>query len=136
MAVDEAGLNEFLGRFVSDLGATGTAGNVVIGHRLGLYRALAHRTGHAGGACRAGGLPPALPHGVAARPGRYAMTEEQIFALADPEGRSTHPGLCHGRRVHPLPARGGDPVQPGLRGPIVGPYPYPYLRHVIPQGMS
>jgi hypothetical protein len=68
--------------------------------------------------------------------GRYAMTEEQIFALADPEGRSTHPGLCHGRRVHPLPARGGDPVQPGLRGPIVGPYPYPYLRHVIPQGMS
>ena len=32
---------EFLGRFVTDLGATAAAGNVVIGHQLGLYRALA-----------------------------------------------------------------------------------------------
>ena len=34
-------LNEFVGRFVADLGATMAAGNVVVGHRLGLYRALA-----------------------------------------------------------------------------------------------
>ena len=32
----------FLGRFVTDLGATGDAGSV-IGHRLGLYRTLAQR---------------------------------------------------------------------------------------------
>jgi len=40
MAVDQDKLSEFLGRFVGDLGATMAAGNIVIGHRLGLYRAL------------------------------------------------------------------------------------------------
>jgi SAM-dependent methyltransferase len=34
-------LNEFLGRFVNDLGATFHAGMVVIGERLGLYKVLA-----------------------------------------------------------------------------------------------
>ena len=33
--------HEFLGKFVTDLGATVAAGNVVIGHHLGLYKALA-----------------------------------------------------------------------------------------------
>ena len=33
----------FVGQFVGDLGATIAAGNVVIGDRLGLYRALAER---------------------------------------------------------------------------------------------
>jgi hypothetical protein len=32
-------VTEFLGPFVADLGATGAAGSVVIGNRLGLYRA-------------------------------------------------------------------------------------------------
>jgi hypothetical protein len=41
MAVDMVKLQEFLGRFVTDLGATFAAGNVVTGHHLGLYRALA-----------------------------------------------------------------------------------------------
>ena len=41
MAIDMDKLHEFLGRFVADLGATAAAGNVVIGHRLGLYQALA-----------------------------------------------------------------------------------------------
>ena len=41
MAVDTGKLQEFLGRFVADLGATVAAGSVVIGHRLGLYQALA-----------------------------------------------------------------------------------------------
>ena len=39
--MDETKLNEMLGRFVIDLGATVSAGNVVLGDRLGLYRALA-----------------------------------------------------------------------------------------------
>ncbi|HEY5880309.1 MAG TPA: hypothetical protein VIU11_15480, partial [Nakamurella sp.] len=34
-------LPELLDRFVTDLGATAAAGNIVIGDRLGLYRALA-----------------------------------------------------------------------------------------------
>ena len=45
--MDEDKLNEMLGRFVGDLGATITAGGVVIGHRLGLYRALADGPGSA-----------------------------------------------------------------------------------------
>ncbi|MDL5158353.1 class I SAM-dependent methyltransferase [Actinomycetospora termitidis] len=37
---DQEALDAFLGQFVSDLGATAAAAGVVIGHRLGLYRAL------------------------------------------------------------------------------------------------
>ena len=55
MAVDTDRLNAFLGRFVSDLGATVAAGGVVVGHRLGLYRALADG--------------PATPDELAARTG-------------------------------------------------------------------
>ena len=40
MAIDTNKLQEFLGRFDTDLGATFTAGNVITGHHLGLYRAL------------------------------------------------------------------------------------------------
>ena len=56
MPVDEARLNEFLGQFVADLGATGNAAMVVIGHRLGLYRAMA-------------GAPPVTPAELAERTG-------------------------------------------------------------------
>jgi hypothetical protein len=41
MAIDTDKLQEFLGRFVTDLGATFAAGSVVTGHHLGLYRVLA-----------------------------------------------------------------------------------------------
>ena len=41
MTINQDKLGELLGRFVGDLGATAAAGNVVVGHRLGLYRALA-----------------------------------------------------------------------------------------------
>ena len=41
MAVDMDKLNDFIGRFVGDLGAAVHAGMVVIGERLGLYKALA-----------------------------------------------------------------------------------------------
>jgi hypothetical protein len=41
MAIDQDKLQEFLGTFVTDLGAAIAAGNVVVGHRLGLYRSLA-----------------------------------------------------------------------------------------------
>ena len=54
VAVDGDRLNELLGRVIGDLGATTTAGGVVVGHRLGLYGALAR-----------GG--PATPEDLAAR---------------------------------------------------------------------
>jgi ubiquinone/menaquinone biosynthesis C-methylase UbiE len=104
VAIDEAKLNEFLGRFVSDLGATAAAGNIVIGHRLGLFRALAEG--------------PATAQELAARTDTneryiaewlrgqaaggyveydaatdtYSMTEEQVFALANPDGGVYVPG--------------------------------------------
>jgi SAM-dependent methyltransferase len=43
MAVDMEKLNAFIGKFVGDLGATVNAGMVVIGERLGLYKALSER---------------------------------------------------------------------------------------------
>ena len=41
MAVDMNKLNSFLGQFVGDLGAAVHSGMVVIGEKLGLYKALA-----------------------------------------------------------------------------------------------
>ena len=41
MDIDQDKLMDFLHRFVGDLGAAMAAGNVVVGDRLGLYRALA-----------------------------------------------------------------------------------------------
>jgi ubiquinone/menaquinone biosynthesis C-methylase UbiE len=104
MAIDEARLMEFLNRFVGDLGATMAAGNVVVGDRLGLYRALAdgplrpqalaERTGTApryvdewlrGQA--AGGYVEYDPE-----TGNYWLSEEQAFALTNPDGPVFAPG--------------------------------------------
>jgi SAM-dependent methyltransferase len=41
MAIDEGKLNSLIGKFVGDLGATLHAGTIVLGERLGLYKALA-----------------------------------------------------------------------------------------------
>jgi len=40
-ALDIDKLNSFIGQFVNDLGASARAGMVVIGEKLGLYKALA-----------------------------------------------------------------------------------------------
>ncbi len=97
--VDQEQLDELLGRFVNDLGATMSAGNVLLGDKLGLYRALAE----------AGPLTPgelAAYTGTAERlvrewlPGQaaggyisydtdsrqYSMTAAQALAFADPAG--------------------------------------------------
>ena len=96
--MDHNKVTEFLGRFVTDLGAAGAAGSVAIGHRLGLYRALAEgpatperfaeRTG-----CHPRYLAEWL-RGQAAggyvdydpATGAFSLTEEQAFCLADPNG--------------------------------------------------
>src|SRR6185437_902286 len=104
MAIDEAKLTDFLNRFVGDLGATMAAGNIVLGDRLGLYKALtdgprrpqevAARTGTApryvdewlrGQA--AGGYVEYDPE-----TGGYRLTEEQAFALTNPDGPVFVPG--------------------------------------------
>jgi SAM-dependent methyltransferase len=105
VAVDESKLNEFLGQFVQDLGATVQAGLVVIGHRLGLYRAmagagpltpaeLAERTGTAERYVREWLAAQASGGYVAYDPvsERFSLPEEQAFALADPDGLAYLPG--------------------------------------------
>ena len=102
--MDPDRLDALLGRVIGDLGATTTAGGVVVGHRLGLYTALAQG--------------PATPDELAGRTGtdpryvaewlrragrrrlrrvrpgdrRVHLTPEQAFALADPAGPLYLPG--------------------------------------------
>jgi len=102
-AIDEAALDEFMSRFVGDLGAAMSAALVVIGDRLGLYRAmadgdpvtpveLAERTGTdpryvAEWLCNqaAGGY-------VSYGDGRFHLTPEQSFALAQEGSPAFVPG--------------------------------------------
>ncbi|MFC5137143.1 class I SAM-dependent methyltransferase [Actinomycetospora rhizophila] len=96
--MDQDKVMEFLGQVVTDMGATGAAGQVVLGGRLGLYRALARgpatpevlaeRTG-----CARRYLAEWLRGQAAggyvtydATTGAFSLTEEQAFCLADPEG--------------------------------------------------
>ena len=41
MAINETKLNDFMGRFVGDLGAVMHAATIAVGDRLGLYKRLA-----------------------------------------------------------------------------------------------
>jgi ubiquinone/menaquinone biosynthesis C-methylase UbiE len=104
MAIDEDKLNELLHRFVGDLGATVAAGNVVIGHRLGLYRLLAEGPASADELAQRAGCNPRYVaewlRGQAAggyveydaAKDVYSMTEEQAFALAEPDAGVYIPG--------------------------------------------
>jgi ubiquinone/menaquinone biosynthesis C-methylase UbiE len=104
MTVDQDKLMAFINQFAGDLGATIAAGGVVVGHRLGLYGALAQG--------------PATPEQLAERAqcspryiaewlrgqaaggyvgyepatGTFALSEEQAFALANPGGPVYLPG--------------------------------------------
>ena len=104
MTIDMDRLQEFLGRFVNDLGATFAAGNVVVGHRLGLYRALATGPANAEELAKrtqtseryvAEWLRGQAAGGYVeydAANDTYSMTEEQVFALANPDGGVYVPG--------------------------------------------
>jgi ubiquinone/menaquinone biosynthesis C-methylase UbiE len=104
MTINQDKLGELLGWFVSDLGATGAAGNVVVGHRLGLFRALAEGPATAKELARRTGTDPryvaewlrgqAAGGYVSCDPaaGQFSLTEEQAFALADPDGALYLPG--------------------------------------------
>jgi hypothetical protein len=104
MAVDMDKLQEFLGRFVTDLGATFAAGNVVTGHHLGLYQALAAGSARAAELAERTSTNPRYVtewlRGQAAGgyveydpvTDTYSMTEEQAFALANRTAACTFPG--------------------------------------------
>ena len=105
MAIDTDRLNDFLGRFVTDLGAAMAAGNIVVGHRLGLYRALAGKPATPAELARRTGTDPRYvaewlrgqaAGGYVDRVGgddeTYAMTEEQAFCLTEPDNPVYAPG--------------------------------------------
>src|SRR5690606_29272323 len=93
----------FAHRVIADVGATLAAGGVVLGDRLGLYRALATGPMRPLELARQTGTAPRYVEewlrGQAAggyvqydpASGEYWMTSEQIGALADPDGRSYAP---------------------------------------------
>ena len=98
MTIDQDKLGELLGTFVTDLGATIGAGNVVVGHRLGLYRSLADAPATAEQLAQRTGTDPryiaewlrgqAAGGYVSYDPAseQFSLTDEQAYALADPDG--------------------------------------------------
>jgi ubiquinone/menaquinone biosynthesis C-methylase UbiE len=104
MTIDQDKLGELVGTFVSDLGATLAAGSVVVGHRLGLYKGLANGPATAEELARRTGTDPRyvaewlrgqatggyVSYDPAAE--QFSLTEEQAFALADPDGPLYLPG--------------------------------------------
>ncbi len=104
MAVDEAKLNEFLGKAVGDLGAAMSATLILVGDRLGLYRELAkgavtsselaQRTGTDERYIRewlgnqgAGGYVEYDPASE-----KWSLSPEQALCLTDPNGPVDMPG--------------------------------------------
>jgi ubiquinone/menaquinone biosynthesis C-methylase UbiE len=104
MAIDNDKLQEFLHKFVGDLGATVAAASVVIGGKLGLYGALSEAPATADElAARTRTNPRYVAEWLRgqaaggyvewdAASDSYSMTPEQAFALADPDGAVYAPG--------------------------------------------
>jgi ubiquinone/menaquinone biosynthesis C-methylase UbiE len=104
MALDEAKLMEFVFSAVGDLGASMAAGNVVVGDKLGLYRGLAQGPAGAAELAERTDTDPRYVEewlrGQAAggyvtyesSTATYSLTEEQAFALTDPDGPIFLPG--------------------------------------------
>ena len=108
MAVDQQKLNQFVGKFVGDLGAAIQGPSILIGEQLGLYKALA-----AGGPMSAEGLAEKtdIPERYArewlasqaasgyveydAGTKRYWMTPEQAFALTVEDNPVYIPGVYY-----------------------------------------
>ena len=94
MAIDESKLNEFMGKFVGDLGAVMHAATVVVGDQLGLYKKLAEKPATAADLARRTETDPRylrewLSAQAASGYVRYdaahdsfSLSEEQAFALA------------------------------------------------------
>ena len=104
MALDMVRLDQFMGKFVSDLGATFHAGMVVIGESLGLYKALAEapltavelasKTGTDARYVREWASSQAAGGYVMYDPAseRFSLSEEQAFALATEGSPAYIPG--------------------------------------------
>jgi SAM-dependent methyltransferase len=104
MAINEERLNAFLGKAVGDLGAAVTASLMLIGDRLGLFKALAESPATPAELARRTGTNERYVRewlaaqaaggyvGYDAAGGRYALDDEQKLCLADPDGPVDLPG--------------------------------------------
>ena len=104
MNIDQAKLNDFLGKAVGDLGAAISASLMLVGDRLGLYRALASEPATSAElAARTGTHERYIREWLGnqaaggyvtydAGSGRYALSPEQALCLADPDGPVDLPG--------------------------------------------
>ena len=103
-AIDMNKLNAFIGQFVTDLGAAGHAGMVVIGEKLGLYKALVGETlNSAQLAAKTKTDERYLREWLASQAaggyitydeatGTFTLSDEQAFALATEDGPAYLPG--------------------------------------------
>src|SRR5271169_1029552 len=97
-------LNQFIGRFVTDLGAAVHTGMVVIGEKLGLYKALADGPMNSAElAAKTGTDERYLREWLASqaaggyvtydeKAGKFSLSEEQAFALANEDSPAYLPG--------------------------------------------
>jgi SAM-dependent methyltransferase len=97
-------LNAFIGQFVSDLGASVHAGMVVIGEKLGLYKALAELAMNSSELAAETGtderylrewLSSQAAGGYISydeKTGKFSLTQEQVFTLANEESPAYLPG--------------------------------------------
>ena len=104
MALDMDKLNAFVGGFVGDLGAAVHAGMVVIGEKLGLYKALAQHPMTSEELAAATSTDPRyvrewLSSQAAggyvtydSQADKFSLSEEQAFTLADPDSPAYLPG--------------------------------------------
>lgn len=104
MAINEAKLNEFMGRFVTDIGAVMHAATVVVGDQLGLYKSLAQGPGDVETLARRTGTDARyLREWLAAQAasgyvqydpgsGEFSLSEEQALALAEEGSPAFIPG--------------------------------------------
>jgi SAM-dependent methyltransferase len=103
-ALDMDKLNSFIGQFVADLGASAHAGMVVIGEKLGLYKALAAQPMNSAElAARTSTDERYVREWLAsqaaggyvtynAKTGKFSLTEEQAFTLANEDSPAYLPG--------------------------------------------
>jgi len=104
VAIDEGKLNEFMGRFVGDLGAVMHAATIVVGDQLGLYKRLAEGSSDVETlAQRTETDPRYLREWLSAQAAsgyvqydpatqRFSLSEEQAFALAQEGSPAFIPG--------------------------------------------
>jgi len=104
MAIDEAKLNAFMGRFVGDLGAVMHAATVVVGDQLGLYKKLAEKPAQVDELARRTETDPRyLREWLSAQAASgyvqydpasqtFSLSEEQAFALAQEGSPAFIPG--------------------------------------------